>query len=641
MTKAVLAALAVLLAVTIGAAPAVAQTREKIVDFHSEIWVHPDASMTVRETITVDSARRKIRRGIFRDFPTSYRGPAGNRIVVGFEIEKITRGGSREPYHTERQSNGVRIYIGDENVLIPRGRHVYRITYRTNRQLGFFDGYDELFWNVTGNGWPFPIERARATVHLPAGANVIERAGYTGPQGATGQDFTYAVQSDGTLQFETTRPLRPREGLTIAVSWPIGFVARPNSEQKLAYFLSDNSVALIGVFGLGIVLIYYLLVWLAVGRDPQSGPIFPVYEPPSGFSPAGARYVAEMGFDDKTFTAAIVSMAVKGFLTIEESLKKVYTLKLTGQSPRLSRGESAVARKLFPRSKSKIELKQGNHETLQSAKKTLRQSLRTEFEKVYFARNTCYFLPGLAITALALVLLALSADQPFEAAFATIWLTIWTGVVYFLFLRAWRGWQAALAGSGLMCVGEALIGTIFCLLFSTGLFLGLGMYAEATSIGAVVVVGLLLLLNLIFYHLLKAPTRLGRRAMDEIEGFKEYLSVAEQDRMNLLNPPERTPELFEKFLPYALALGVEQQWAEQFSNVLAQASSEAASGRHYSPRWYSGRSLDHGFGDFASSLGGGFAGAISAASTAPGSSSGSGGGGSSGGGGGGGGGGGW
>jgi uncharacterized membrane protein len=130
--------------------------------------------------------------------------------------------------------------------------------------------------------------------------------------------------------------------------------------------------------------------------------------------------------------------------------------------------------------------------------------------------------------------------------------------------------------------------------------------------------------------------------MDQIEGFTDYLSVAEEDRMNLLNPPERTPELFEQFLPYALALGVEQAWSEQFSDVLARAAQDAAAqGRSYSPRWYSGRSFDRGLGSFASTLGGGFSGAVSAASTAPGSSSGSGGGGSSGGGGGGGGGGGW
>ncbi len=133
------------------------------------------------------------------------------------------------------------------------------------------------------------------------------------------------------------------------------------------------------------------------------------------------------------------------------------------------------------------------------------------------------------------------------------------------------------------------------------------------------------------------------QVMDRIEGFGHYLSVAEKDRMNFHNPPERTPELFEKFLPYALALGVEQAWSEQFAGVLSRAAaSPAGSDRHYSPRWYSGRGFaSRGVTDFASSLGGSFSGAIASSSTAPGSSSGSGGGGSSGGGGGGGGGSGW
>lgn len=177
LTKFLLAALAVLFAVAVNAQPASAQTRERIVSFDSEIWVHGDASMTVRETITVDSTRRKIRRGIFRDFPTKYRDLSGNRFVVGFEVQEVLRNGKREPYRTEQLSNGIRIRIGDADVLIPKGRHVYRITYRTDRQLGFFDDFDELFWNVTGNGWDFPIERARATVHLPDGARVLNRAG--------------------------------------------------------------------------------------------------------------------------------------------------------------------------------------------------------------------------------------------------------------------------------------------------------------------------------------------------------------------------------------------------------------------------------------------------------------------------------
>jgi uncharacterized membrane protein len=143
----------------------------------------------------------------------------------------------------------------------------------------------------------------------------------------------------------------------------------------------------------------------------------------------------------------------------------------------------------------------------------------------------------------------------------------------------------------------------------------------------------------LFYHLLKAPTFAGRKIMDQIEGFKLYLSVAEKERLNLLNPPEKTPALFEKYLPYALALDVENAWSEQFSEVLARAGTEA---QPYTPVWYSGSSWD-GFhtSRFTDSLGSSFASAISSSSSAPGSSSGSGGGGSSGGGGGGGGGSGW
>ena len=146
-------------------------------------------------------------------------------------------------------------------------------------------------------------------------------------------------------------------------------------------------------------------------------------------------------------------------------------------------------------------------------------------------------------------------------------------------------------------------------------------------------------MNGVFYHLLKAPTAAGRRILDQIDGFRMYLSVAEKERLNLENPPAHTPQLFEMFLPYALALDVEQQWAEKFADVLAIAGRNAGG---YSPKWYSGTAWSSlGVAAFAGSLGSSLSSAISSASTAPGSSSGGGGGGSTGGGGGGGGGGGW
>jgi hypothetical protein len=636
-------ALVLLMIAALMAAPAEAASRERILSFDSEIWIQRDGSMIVRETIEVDAAGDQIKRGIYRDFPTTYRDRRGTRIVVAFDIEEVTRDGRKEPYHTERLSNGVRVYIGDKDVLLRPGLHTYTLTYRTDRQLGFFEGFDELYWNVTGSDWAFPIVRARAIVHLPEGARLRDYAAYTGRPGERGQDFTYDTLTEGAMRFATTRVLHPGEGLTIAVAWPSGFVERPGAGKKLNYFLSDNAVLVAGIIGMGLLLCYYLFVWSKVGRDPEKGAIVPLYAPPQGLTPAGARYVMEFAFDDKVFTAAIVNMAVQGYLTIKEDEDKVFTLATTGKKAALSPGERAIAAKLFPAGTGTIELKQANHAKLGEAQKALHEKLRTEFEKTHFVRNTSYFIPGVALSVVALALVAVTADEPAVAAFITIWLAVWTGAIYFLFRQVLRAWKVALGGGGIGSAIQAIIITVFATPFFGGEIMGLFFFGSIATVGGALVLVGTQAVNLLFYHLLKAPTLLGRRLMDRIEGFKEYLSVVEEDRLNTLNPPERTPELFEKFLPYALALGVEQQWSEKFAGVLSRAGTSPGdtSGRGYHPRWYSGGSLNRGLTGFSSALGGAFAGAIASASTAPGSRSGSGGGGSSGGGGGGGGGGGW
>ncbi len=155
----------------------------------------------------------------------------------------------------------------------------------------------------------------------------------------------------------------------------------------------------------------------------------------------------------------------------------------------------------------------------------------------------------------------------------------------------------------------------------------------------VVILLIFIFVNWLFYELMKAPTRLGRKLLDEVEGFREYLVVAETDELRFKNPPEKTPQLFERYLPYALALDVEDVWGEKFSEIIERARRD---GSYRQPNWYRGtRWQSHSAGAFGSSLGSSLSSTVSSSSTAPGSSSGSGGGGSSGGGGGGGGGGGW
>ncbi len=205
----------------------------------------------------------------------------------------------------------------------------------------------------------------------------------------------------------------------------------------------------------------------------------------------------------------------------------------------------------------------------------------------------------------------------------------------------YRNWQGTASGHHLHFgkIFTALASSLFALPFFAGEVFGLGLFSLSLSVPATLAFALLVFLNALFYYLLKAPTLAGRKIMDQVEGFKMYLSVAEKDRLNMLNPPEKTPQLFEKYLPYALALNVENEWSEQFADVLAKAQVD---GQPYSPSWYQGSSWNRlGASGLSDSLGGAFAGAIASSAMAPGSSSGSGGGGSSGGGGGGGGGSGW
>lgn len=618
-------------------APALAD--ERILSYDSEITVHGDATMTVTETILVRAEGRNIKRGIYRDFPTVYRDRVGNRYRVGFDVLAISRDGHPAPYHTQSRSNGVRIYIGKKGVLLQPGDYTYAITYKTNRQLGFFPGHDELYWNVTGNDWAFPIDQAAARVHLPESIPLSEIAleAYTGAFGAKGTDYTAELGSGGVVYFRTTHGLPRKHGLTIVVQWPKGYVAEPTLSDKLTYLARDNrELAMIAV-GAGALLVYYLLTWLKVGRDPPAGVIVPRYVPPEGFSPASMRFVRRMGYDHKTLATALVNLAVKGLLRIDEHDGK-YTLTKTDKSGvEMAAGERALVKKLFPRQDT-ISLVQSNHATIGAALEAHKNSLRRNYEKLYFLSNSGYLLPGIVISLAALVASIVTAPargETFAAAFMIIWLTVWTVAVVALLSAAVNGWRHV-AATGL---GPALRATLFATPFVFFEGMGLWMLSQTAgiSIGAALIG--LVAINIAFYQLLKAPTRAGRKLLDKIQGFRNYLQVAEGEQLKSRRLPQKTLDLFEIYLPYALALDVEQQWAEKFADVFAHI--DGREGAAYQPTWYRQARGYTNMTQLTSSLGSALGGAISSSSHAPGSSSGGGGGGSSGGGGGGGGGGGW
>jgi uncharacterized membrane protein YgcG len=578
-----LLALALLLSI------AAARADERILDWQSEITVRPDSTLEVRETLRVQAEGEQIRRGLLRDFPTRYVDRRGRRVVTGFEVLAVRRDGLAEPHALEKLANGVRIRIGDPEVFLSPGEYTYVITYRTDRQLGFFADHDELYWNVTGNGWDFPIDAVSAQVFLPGNIDAASIAveAYTGPQGAQGRDWE-AESGPSLATFRSTRGLGPREGLTLVASWPKGHVSPPSLDQRTAYLLRDAWPTGLALGGLAILLLYYFAVWHRVGRDPPQRVIVPRYEPPAGLSPAAMRFLRRMAYDDRCFAAAVLSLAVQGALRIEQesgglfNRTRKFTLHRADSSvdASLAEDERVLRDRLFAAAPS-VELDNANHVVLNGAKLEHLRALKARYMPSAFRANRAWHALGIALSLLIGVF----------------------GVLI----------PAAMGGFGPSW-----------------------WFMTTPGRAALAAVGVALVANVAFGRLLKAPSVAGRTTMDHVEGFRLYLDVAEGDELKLIDAPPLTVRLYERYLPAALALEVEQHWAERFATVFA---TQAAA---HTPSWYSGDAWDtRNVARFTSGFGSSFSSAISSSSTAPGSSSGSGGGGSSGGGGGGGGGGGW
>lgn len=577
-----LSLLAVLL-LTLAAGPAEAQSRvndfgrERISFFQSDVTINPDGTLTVKETIRFYAYGLSIKRGIVREFPTKYEDRDGTRVTVRFDLESVTRDGKEEPWFIESVDNGVEIFIGDENVFLDRGEHEYVLTYTTSDQLGFFENHDELYWNVTGNGWIFEIEQAEAIIRLPNGAQSTMLEVFTGRQGSVARNATIAETSPGVVTARTTRALRAEEGMTIAVAWPKGVIEEPGFFYNLWRFIVDNlgaGIALIAAGGLGF---FYYRRWLEVGKDPDHGTIIPLFNPPKDFSPADARYLRKMGFDNKVLAATIVALATKGKLKIEEDdglLSSSYKLiRQTEDMEGLTSVERGAITSLFA-SGDELELKNKNYARLQAAVAALKRQLEKTHEPANFKSNA-----GSAATGLLFLVPMIGGVFIFQP----------------------EGFPLILAG-----------------------------IAIAASIIAIIV----------FFRLMMAPTPAGQKLRDEIEGFRMFLGTAEQQRWAVLNPPKMTPEFFEKNLPYALALDVEHEWSETFEREMRLSDPNAMNNYHpswYGGRNFRNMRMT----TFASAIGTSLNRAVSSSATPPGKSSGFGGGGFSGGGGGGGGGRGW
>ncbi|HYN80596.1 MAG TPA: DUF2207 domain-containing protein [Gemmatimonadaceae bacterium] len=566
---------ALALAMMLLAFPASAQERIRAYDV--DVDVRADGSLDVTERITVHAEGQQIRRGIYRDFPTRYRDRYGNRVRVALDVIGVERDGNPEPWFTERMSNGVRINTGNDDFLpVPAG-YTYTLRYRTTRQLGFFDNHDELYWNAIGTGWIFPIESATVQVRLPAAVPIdrMTAEAYTGPQGARGANYVAELTRPGVATYRLTQPLGPNEGFTTVLQFPKGLIAAPTEGDRARWFLADNRGVLVGLLGLVLLILFCVREWRRVGRDPKKRAIFARYEPPADKTAAGLRFVQRMGYDTRCFSAEVLDLAVGGQLRINRDKK------LLKDSWRLDRNESVSA----PAS---------------AADSVLLTLLFPDGRKTLKLKNT-----NAAIVSAAQDAHKKELDREFHPRY---------------FQRNTR---------------SLVIATAIALVAAAAAFVISGGFGIPVIVAIVVAMVLTLI---VFGRLVRAPTREGRELMDEIEGLKLYLSVAERDELASMRGPGQPPmldaERYEALLPYAVALEVEEAWTEKFTAAVGAAAAAEAASRM---SWYSGRGPITNLGDFSKSMGSSLSSQISSASSPPGSSSGGGGGGSSGGGGGGGG----
>lgn len=632
-------ALLALLAALALVRPDPAYADERILRFLSDVSVEPDGSLSVGETIRISSAGETIKRGIQRDFPTRYKTQAGRQVNVGFEVEEVQRDGRPEPWVVMPLTNGVRVRIGNADVMLPPGEHTYLIRYRTTRQIGRFQDYDELYWNATGTSWAFPIDVAEARIRLPQSVPFGTRAAYTGPQGSTQGHAAAVAERPGEITFRTTLPLAAYEGLTVAVGWPKGVVADPARQTMLGWWLQDNGplgVALLGLLG---VLAYYFHAWRRAGRGPPPGTVVPIFSPPDDMSAAAVRYIAEMGsLDNRAFAAAVVELGVRGKLRLIEGEKGIFTrakttIQKVDRQVELEGPEADMLTRLFA-GEDRVLMDKENHATFSAARSALESGFKKQYENTLFVRNWMWSLRGALLTALAvwLVAAALILTAPGAPSGMTWGGLAAFGIAFFLYRVSSPANSLASILGKMAAVLLAVVGG------------AIGISTVGAALGGARILPLLVPLMALpvaisAFWWMAAPTKQGRTVMDRIAGFRQYLSITEEERLETMHPREKTPELFERYLPYAIALDVENQWASRFTSVLAAA---AAEGNTQTLGWYGGDSDPWAdTGDFVDRVGSSLSSAISSASTAPGSSRGSSGGGSSGGGGGGGGGSGW
>ncbi|SHG59720.1 DUF2207 domain-containing protein [Chryseobacterium vrystaatense] len=561
---------------------------EKIISFHSDIDVNKKSGITVTEHIKVYSLGNNIKRGIFRALPLS-RNLNNKTHKVRYDIISVKKNGIDENYHEKTEDGYLKIYAGNKDIILDPGTYDYEIKYSTENQIGFFPKYDEFYWNVNGTYWDFDVDSISARVNLPDGAGIIQNSCYTGEYGSNSQNCTVKVLSDHSIEWSASG-LRANEGLTIAVGFKKGIMVPPPPPT-----FSEKYGILIGGCTVFLALMMYLYsTWRKYGVDPETPTVYPQFNVPENLSPASMGYINSESFKNKYLTAAVVNLAVKGYVKIIEGEDsgvlgffntKTFTLeKLKPADESLSKEEINLMNSLFSESENSVKFDGKYNSKIETAVLNFKETLKFQHEDFLNEGNNSkkLLLPWFLITLLYGLGLFVSYTllPEFERVFAGVLLYIILFVVFALiaFFAKKLSWKLLFLIPIPMSIILGVIGVVSQ--ESTG--------AESINFSVCYIFLVLAFsIMLLYQYLIKQPSKEKLRKQSLIDGFKMYMGAAENEQIKFHNPPQMTPQVFETLLPFAMVMGVDQIWGQKFDDLLKRTSAE------YNNTWYYGGVMNH------------------------------------------------
>jgi hypothetical protein len=510
--------LALIVALLLAALPAAA--RELVIQqFDETVEVNPNGTIEVTETI--EARFTGAWHGIYRTIPVEYDTPQHLNYSLLLEPLSITDyEGHPLKYEQKREGRYLKFKISVPDAQ-DRTRTVI-IRYRVLNAIRFFDDHDELYWNVTGDDWDVPIRSVSAKIDLPAGVTGLHAIAFTGVYGSRDRDAQ--VETNGNLvEVRTNHSLSYREGLTAVVGWDKGFVQPPSTAMKICLFLRSNWPLFLSVVAFFVM----LWLWWTRGRDPERGSIAVQYEPPDKLTPGECGTLVDNEAAMRDITATLVDLAVKGYLTIEQK-DESHLLGFTHSK------EYIFHLKRPPTEWSAVR----PHEL---------EMLSALFDDGSVTSVKLSELQNHFYTHLAAI-----RSRIFDALMADGY-----------YLHRPDTVRQGYIGAGIV---------IGILLFVFGGALGAATgVAHVTWVIAAILTAAVIC---IFGWFMPARTLTGARTLEKVLGFEQFLGRVESDRLERI---VKTPEMFEKFLPYAMALHCEKKWVAAFAGIAMQP-----------PQWYSG-----------------------------------------------------